>query len=82
MTDLAAPYLNLVKTSVLGELYDENELRSLYLRDCANRREAFDGAVAARYRAQATCNGRRVPARALEALYDRVTPGGFVIVDD
>lgn len=39
MTDLALPYLNLVKSSVLGELYDENELRILYLRDCAARGE-------------------------------------------
>jgi O-methyltransferase len=42
MTDIASRYLDLVKRSVLGDLYLENELRILYLRDCAERGEQPD----------------------------------------
>jgi O-methyltransferase len=72
MTDLAAHYLNLVKTSVLGELYDENELRILYLRDCANRREIPDRAVLldiARKRPEMAAEYRR--ERLVGRLYER-----------
>jgi O-methyltransferase len=34
-------YLELLKRSVLGELYWENEVRLLYLRDCAERRDSY-----------------------------------------
>jgi hypothetical protein len=35
-------YLDLLKKSVLGELYYENELRILYLKDCLNGADSFD----------------------------------------
>jgi O-methyltransferase len=39
---IATRYLDLVKASVLGELYVENELRILYLRECAANGETPD----------------------------------------
>jgi SAM-dependent methyltransferase len=38
-------YLDLLKKSILGELYAENELRLLYLRDCLRGTETFDQGV-------------------------------------
>jgi O-methyltransferase len=35
-------YLDLLKKSILGELYVENELRLLYLRDCLTAEQTFD----------------------------------------
>lgn len=43
--DSARLYLDLLKKSVLGELYVENELRLLYLRDCLRGGETFDAAT-------------------------------------
>lgn len=34
-------YLELLKKSLLGELYRENEVRLLYLRDCAEGRDSY-----------------------------------------
>jgi len=38
-------YLDLLKKAILGELYVENELRLLYLRDCLKGTQAFDMAT-------------------------------------
>ena len=42
MTDPARLYLDLLKKSLLGELYYENEVRLLYLRDCLEGRDRYD----------------------------------------
>lgn len=41
----AAPYLDLLKRSLLNEIYLDDELRLLYLRDCLAGDESFDYAV-------------------------------------
>jgi hypothetical protein len=41
MPAAASLYLELLKKSVLGELYVENEVRLLYLKECLEGREAF-----------------------------------------
>ena len=38
-------YLELLKKSVLGELYWENEVRLLYLRDCVEGRQPYSADV-------------------------------------
>jgi SAM-dependent methyltransferase len=38
-------YLDLLKKSVLGEIYVENELRLLYLRDCLKGRDMFNPSI-------------------------------------
>jgi hypothetical protein len=42
-------YLELLKQSLLGELYWENEVRLLYLRDCGDLYQSTWDALAARY---------------------------------
>lgn len=43
--DAAALYLDLLKRSLLNEVYLDDELRLLYLRDCLAERDSFDYAV-------------------------------------
>jgi hypothetical protein len=44
-SDPAWLYLDLLKKSVLGELYSENEVRILYLKSCLAGQESFDQGV-------------------------------------
>ena len=45
MSSAATLYLDLLKKAVLGELYVENELRLLYLRDCLGKKRDFEAAT-------------------------------------
>ena len=72
-------YLDLLKKSLLGELYYENEVRLLYLRDCLEGRDTYDPATLLRidqHRPEA-CDRYRVLSREGRLRDDRLEHLGF-----
>jgi hypothetical protein len=73
-------YLELLKKSLLGELYFENEVRLLYLRACLEGRESYDPGTLLRITAErhAFCEGWREQNRDGRFIDDRVENLGFL----